>query len=90
MIRAARAAVNRGRVTVDREPMTGTGVGEKKSYPARIRTAPASAEETVLLEQGGAESGALPPDLAALVAAWSNLPDHIRAAIRALVTTAAG
>jgi len=40
---------------------------------------------------GGAESGALPagavpdPELAALAAAWPTLPDHIRAAIRALV-----
>jgi hypothetical protein len=29
-------------------------------------------------------------DLAALVAAWPTLPDHIRAAIRALVGTVTG
>ena len=44
---------------------------------------------------GGAESGApaalaLDPDLSRVVAAWPTLPDHIRAAIRALVGITAG
>jgi hypothetical protein len=55
-----------------------------------MRTTPDSTEETAFLEQSGAESGALAPDLLALVTAWPDLPDHIRAAIRALVTSAAG
>jgi hypothetical protein len=29
----------------------------------------------------------LPPDLAEIVAAWPELPQHIKAAIKALVTT---
>ncbi len=36
------------------------------------------------------EGGMLDADLAALVAAWPTLPDHIRAAIRALVGTVVG
>ena len=36
------------------------------------------------------EGGILDADLAALVAAWPTLPDHIRAAIRALVGITAG
>jgi len=36
------------------------------------------------------EGGTADAELAALVAAWPNLPEHIRAAIRALVTSAAG
>jgi len=34
---------------------------------------------------GAAESQTLSPELAEIVAAWPTLPDHIRAAIRALV-----
>jgi hypothetical protein len=36
------------------------------------------------------EGGTLDADLAAITAAWTTLPDHIRAAIRALVGTIAG
>jgi len=35
------------------------------------------------------EGGTTDAELAALVAAWPNLPEHIRAAIRALVQTVA-
>ena len=49
-----------------------------------------STTKTALLAQGGAKSGApaLEPDLAAIVAAWSHLPEPIKAAIRALIASA--
>jgi len=36
------------------------------------------------------EGGPVDPELAALVAAWPTLPDHIRAAVRALLGTVTG
>src|SRR5262249_19739209 len=56
------------------------------------RTSREIPSETIHLEGGGAESGApatTDPDLAVLIAAWLNLPEPIRAAIRALVGRAA-
>ena len=44
--------------------------------------------KTAISEQGGAESGALPPHdprLARLVEAWPDLPEAIRAGIAAMV-----
>src|SRR5262245_19931287 len=62
-----------------------------------IRTLPKSPAKTALSAQGGAESGArtpanpnLDPGLASLIDAWPNLPEPIRAAIRALVGSAKG
>lgn len=55
-----------------------------------IETAPISAGTTRKTEGGGAESGALPAELAQVVAAWPTLPDAIRAAIQALVRAAGG
>jgi len=53
---------------------------------------PKSAGNTGFSETGGAESGAVgarmglsDPDLAAVVAAWPNLPEATRAAVVALV-----
>jgi len=36
------------------------------------------------------EGGPVDPELAALVAAWPTLPDHIRAAVRAMLGTVTG
>jgi len=41
-------------------------------------------------KQGQIESTALPPDVAEIVAAWPRLPEHIKAAIKALVQTDSG
>jgi hypothetical protein len=70
--------------------------GESKaSSGAGHRTTHEKHYNTANVEQGGAESGAhateatlLTPDLAALVAAWTRLPEPIKAAIRALVASA--
>jgi hypothetical protein len=59
------------------------------------RTCRDSQEKTALLEQGGAKSGAptfanlsIAPELAALIDAWPNLPEPIKAGILALVQAA--
>jgi hypothetical protein len=59
-----------------------------------IRTPRETPEKTALSPEGGAKSGALPtepnisdPDLARIIVAWPDLPDHIRAAVLALVGT---
>jgi hypothetical protein len=59
-----------------------------------VEHTPNSTGKHALRDQSGAKSGApiaetqpIDPDLTALVAAWPKLPDHIRAAIRALVGT---
>lgn len=41
-----------------------------------------------MAEQGGAESGALDPELAEIVSAWEQMPAAIRAGILALVKAA--
>jgi hypothetical protein len=38
-------------------------------------------------EQGEIDTEELPPELAELVAVWPQLPEHIKAAVRALVQT---
>jgi hypothetical protein len=37
--------------------------------------------------QGEIDTSELPPDLAEIVAVWPNLPEHIKAAIKALIQT---
>jgi len=44
----------------------------------------------VLSSEGGAESGAIEPLLATVVAAWPELPEALRAGIVAMVKTASG
>jgi hypothetical protein len=61
----------------------------EKVHPRGVEHPANSPTKTALLATGGAESGALPPELLALVEVWPKLPEHIRAAIRALVTSAA-
>jgi hypothetical protein len=38
-------------------------------------------------KQGEIDTSKLPPDLAEIVAVWPDLPEHIKAAIKALVQT---
>jgi hypothetical protein len=58
------------------------------SYPARKRTPTKSPSKAALRDEGGAESGALAPDLVTVVTAWSDLPETIKAGILALVRAA--
>jgi hypothetical protein len=60
-------------------------------HPAKTSKKPRSES------RGGAQTGAagltqprIDPDLARVVEAWATLPDHIRAAIRALVGAVVG
>jgi hypothetical protein len=39
-------------------------------------------------KQGEIDTHNLPPDLAEIVAVWPQLPEHIKAAIKALIKTA--
>jgi hypothetical protein len=61
-----------------------------------IETGPNSLNKPEHFQHRGAESGAptsanlnIDPDLALLLGAWPNLPDPIKAAVRALVESAA-
>ena len=61
---------------------------------AGIERPPLALSETAISAEDGAKSGALPApdvihdaDLAEITAAWSKLPEHIQAAIMALVRT---
>jgi len=70
----------------NQNPMTPRRKG--KSQSGLSSPSPAGCSAGCSDRQG--EGGILDADLAALVAAWPTLPDHIRAAIRALVGTVAG
>ena len=64
------------------------GVGDEGGEPV-----PSSPQKTPLLKQGGAESGALFGDderLRVLLEAWSELPESVKDAIRALVLRSLG
>lgn len=63
--------------------------------PAGLEHTPLMLSRTAISEGRGAKSGARrapgcnsDPDLASVVATWPNLPEHIRAAIVALVRSA--
>jgi integrase len=50
-----------------------------------LETPTKSAGNTLVSETGGAESGAIDPDLAAVLTAWPTLPEHARRAVLAVV-----
>jgi len=69
-------------------------LANKRSADHRIDSPVQVAEDTTLALDG-AQNGACPPeppeiatDLATVTTAWPSLPDHIKAAILALVSTA--
>jgi hypothetical protein len=67
---------------------TEIGIGQKKCGEGGIRTSPSSSTNLVVLDQGGAESGALclsDPRLGSLIDAWPALPEPIRAGILAII-----
>ena len=72
-------------------------IGRQASGEGGIRTTPETGYKTAFFAEGGAESGAptlttpnIDPDLAALIDAWPNLPDAIRAGILAMIRAAGG
>ena len=65
----------------------------KNTTPEKTKTCKTSKEQLTpqltpkTQEQGKIDTQNLPPDLAEIVAIWPQLPEHIKAAIKALVQT---
>jgi len=81
-------SLNHGDISSIVKQIVPSNVPAPEMSPAAIRSATAPRSAVAGRNEGNAVTFVIPPDLAVVIAAWSRLPDHIKAAIRALVATA--